>query len=84
MAAKHDTAHRGLAEQFAAHSIKRLYWALIYGSPALENGKISGIWRWFVVDPDGAPGLALAAGDGGAVAHVPHDLVDLAAARRMV
>lgn len=43
VAAKHDIAHRGLAEQFAAHSIKRLYWALIYGSPAMENGKISGI-----------------------------------------
>lgn len=43
VAAKNDTAHRGLAEQFAAHSIKRLYWALIYGSPAEETGKISGI-----------------------------------------
>lgn len=43
VAAKHDIAHRGLTEQFAAHSIKRLYWALIYGSPVLENGKISGI-----------------------------------------
>jgi 23S rRNA pseudouridine1911/1915/1917 synthase len=43
VAAKHDIAHRGLAEQFAAHSIKRLYWALIYGSPAEETGKISGI-----------------------------------------
>ena len=43
VAAKNDTAHRGLAEQFAAHSIKRLYWALIYGSPADDTGKISGI-----------------------------------------
>ncbi|MGB4598542.1 MAG: RluA family pseudouridine synthase [Trichlorobacter sp.] len=43
VAAKHDSAHRGLAEQFAAHSIKRLYWALIYGSPATDTGKISGI-----------------------------------------
>ena len=43
VAAKHDIAHRGLAEQFAAHSIKRLYWALIYGSPSLDNGKISSI-----------------------------------------
>ncbi len=43
VAAKNDAAHRGLAQQFAAHSIKRLYWALIYGSPAEETGKISGI-----------------------------------------
>ncbi len=43
VAAKHDIAHRGLTEQFAAHSIKRLYWALIYGSPAEDTGKISGI-----------------------------------------
>ena len=43
VAAKHDIAHRGMAEQFAAHSIKRLYWALIYGSPADDTGKISGI-----------------------------------------
>lgn len=43
VAAKHDIAHRGLAEQFSAHSIKRLYWAVVYGSPAEETGKISGI-----------------------------------------
>lgn len=43
VAAKNDVAHRGLAEQFAAHSVKRLYWALIYGSPQDDTGKISGI-----------------------------------------
>lgn len=43
VAAKNDVAHRGLAEQFSVHSIKRLYWALIYGSPQEETGKISGI-----------------------------------------
>jgi 23S rRNA pseudouridine1911/1915/1917 synthase len=41
VAAKNDSAHHGLAEQFARHSIKRLYWALIYGSPANDTGKIS-------------------------------------------
>lgn len=41
VAAKSDTAHRGLTEQFAAHSIKRLYWALIYGSPNEDTGKVS-------------------------------------------
>ncbi len=43
VAAKNDISHRGLSEQFAAHSIKRLYWALIYGSPKDDSGKISGI-----------------------------------------
>jgi 23S rRNA pseudouridine1911/1915/1917 synthase len=43
VAAKHDIAHRGLAEQFSVHSVKRLYWALIYGSPTEDTGKISGI-----------------------------------------
>ncbi len=43
VAAKNDTAHRSLSEQFAAHSIKRLYWALIYGSPQEETGKVSNI-----------------------------------------
>lgn len=41
VAAKSDTAHRGLTEQFAAHSIKRLYWALIYGTPNEDTGKVS-------------------------------------------
>ncbi len=43
VAAKNDISHRALAEQFALHSIKRLYWALIYGTPKDDNGKISGI-----------------------------------------
>lgn len=43
VAAKNDIAHRGLAEQFSAHTIKRLYWALIYGGPGDDTGKISGI-----------------------------------------
>lgn len=43
VAAKNDTAHRSLSEQFAAHSIKRLYWALIYGSPQEDTGKVSNI-----------------------------------------
>lgn len=43
VAAKNDIAHRGLAEQFAVHSIKRLYWALVYGVPKEDTGRISGI-----------------------------------------
>ncbi|HIJ94459.1 MAG TPA: RluA family pseudouridine synthase [Desulfuromonadales bacterium] len=43
VAAKHDRAHQGLSEQFSVHSVKRIYQALIYGSPAEETGKIEGI-----------------------------------------
>ncbi len=43
VAAKNDIAHRGLARQFEEHTIKRLYWAIVYGSPNEETGKISGI-----------------------------------------
>jgi 23S rRNA pseudouridine1911/1915/1917 synthase len=43
VAAKHDHAHQGLSEQFSVHSVKRIYQALIYGSPAEETGKIEGI-----------------------------------------
>lgn len=43
VAAKNDMAHRALAAQFAEHSIKRLYWAIVYGSPNADTGKISGI-----------------------------------------
>lgn len=38
--AKSDRAHQGLAEQFKRHSIKRVYLALVYGSPKLDGGKI--------------------------------------------
>jgi 23S rRNA pseudouridine1911/1915/1917 synthase len=43
VAAKHDRAHQGLSEQFSVHSVKRIYQALIYGSPPEENGKIEGM-----------------------------------------
>lgn len=41
--AKSDQAHRGLAEQFEKHSIKRVYNALIYGVPRDDTGKFQGI-----------------------------------------
>ncbi|MDY0300138.1 MAG: RluA family pseudouridine synthase [Trichlorobacter sp.] len=41
VAAKNDPAHRALATQFAEHKTKRIYQALVYGSPATETGKIS-------------------------------------------
>ena len=38
VAAKHDTAHLALAEQFRAHSIERVYLALVRGTPAAASG----------------------------------------------
>jgi 23S rRNA pseudouridine1911/1915/1917 synthase len=38
---KTDDAHRKLVEVFAAHAIERVYWALVYGSPASNEGTIA-------------------------------------------
>lgn len=43
VAAKHDRSHQHLAAQFAAHTVKRLYQALVYGRPKEDTGKIEGI-----------------------------------------
>jgi 23S rRNA pseudouridine1911/1915/1917 synthase len=43
VAAKNDRAHQYLSEQFSVHSVKRIYQALIYGSPKEDTGKIEGI-----------------------------------------
>jgi len=40
--AKNDLCHRGLAEQFAEHSIERTYHAVVYGLPVPLNGRIEG------------------------------------------
>lgn len=40
VAAKHDAAHRHLAEQFHEHTIERVYWALVRGSPRADSGRI--------------------------------------------
>jgi len=40
VAAKNDRAHQGLAHQFREHSIKRVYAALVYGSPRSDKGSI--------------------------------------------
>jgi 23S rRNA pseudouridine1911/1915/1917 synthase len=42
VAAKTDAAHRGLAEQFAAHTLERAYWALVWGLPNPARGEIEG------------------------------------------
>jgi len=41
--AKSDIAHRGLSEQFAAHTIERLYNALVWGEPAHSNARLAGL-----------------------------------------
>jgi 23S rRNA pseudouridine1911/1915/1917 synthase len=38
--AKHDSAHRALAAQFATHTAGRTYLALVHGSPAVAAGTI--------------------------------------------
>lgn len=43
VAAKNDHAHQSLSAQFSAHSVKRVYQALIYGSPQQDSGKIDGV-----------------------------------------
>jgi 23S rRNA pseudouridine1911/1915/1917 synthase len=43
VAAKNDRAHQSLSNQFSVHSVKRIYQALIYGSPKEDTGKIEGI-----------------------------------------
>lgn len=40
--AKTDAAHRGLAAQFAAHSIERAYLAVVWGVPRPREGRIEG------------------------------------------
>jgi 23S rRNA pseudouridine1911/1915/1917 synthase len=40
--AKSDNAHQGLSGQFSAHTIKRVYIALVFGSMKTDTGKIEG------------------------------------------
>ncbi|NQW10617.1 MAG: RluA family pseudouridine synthase [Alphaproteobacteria bacterium] len=40
--AKTDTAHHGLAEQFARHDVDRVYLALCHGAPVPTAGRIEG------------------------------------------
>ncbi|MCA1908991.1 MAG: RluA family pseudouridine synthase [Magnetospirillum sp.] len=40
--AKNDRAHHGLAEQFAIHSLERVYRALVWGTPIPREGEITG------------------------------------------
>ncbi len=40
--AKTDAAHQGLAEQFAAHTVERAYWAVVWGVPPTASGVVEG------------------------------------------
>jgi 23S rRNA pseudouridine1911/1915/1917 synthase len=42
VAAKNDATHHGLSEQFAAHTVRRSYCAVIWGMPAPREGTIEG------------------------------------------
>jgi 23S rRNA pseudouridine1911/1915/1917 synthase len=42
IAAKTDNAHMALARQFAEHSIERAYYALVWGVPSSERGRVAG------------------------------------------
>jgi len=42
VAAKTDAAHKGLAEQFAERRVERAYRAIVWGVPAMRQGRIEG------------------------------------------
>jgi len=46
--AKEERAYFGLAQQFFAHSVRRRYWALVWGSPQQEKGTVT---AWIGRDP---------------------------------
>jgi len=41
--AKSDAAHHGLSEQFAAHTIERLYNAVVWGEPKHSDARLAGL-----------------------------------------
>jgi 23S rRNA pseudouridine1911/1915/1917 synthase len=48
--AKSDRAHHGLADQFAAHSVERVYQALVHGHPDAGDPRLRGV-RGVSVEP---------------------------------
>ncbi|MGQ9632997.1 MAG: RluA family pseudouridine synthase [Bryobacteraceae bacterium] len=40
LVAKHDAAHRRLAEQFARREVEKVYWALVHGNVKGESGRV--------------------------------------------
>jgi 23S rRNA pseudouridine1911/1915/1917 synthase len=41
--AKNDAAHEGLAVQFREHTVKRVYIALVFGSPRTDKGRVESL-----------------------------------------
>lgn len=58
VAAKNDLAHHSLARQFKEHTIKRIYLALVYGSPREEKGRIESVIGRHPVDRKRMSGTA--------------------------
>ncbi len=56
--AKNDQAHRSLCKQFKEHTVKRVYLALVFGSPKADKGKIESIIGRHPVDRKRMSGLA--------------------------
>jgi 23S rRNA pseudouridine1911/1915/1917 synthase len=48
--AKSDRAHHGLADQFAAHSVERVYQALVHGQPDTGDPRLRGV-RGVSIEP---------------------------------
>ncbi len=64
--AKNDHAHNGLAVQFAQHTVRRIYTAYVWGTPAPRAGRIEGaIGR----DPKNRKRMAITPGGKAAVTH---------------
>lgn len=55
--AKTDAAHHGLAEQFAAHEVERVYRALVFGCPSAGDPRIRGL-RGIRFEPGGVLRIA--------------------------
>lgn len=51
--AKNDTAHHGLAAQFRAHTLERLYQAACFGTPDAADARLKGV-EGVSFEPDGA------------------------------
>jgi 23S rRNA pseudouridine1911/1915/1917 synthase len=56
--AKNDLAHRALSQQFKEHTIKRVYLALVFGSPKGDKGKIESVIGRHPVDRKRMSGAA--------------------------
>jgi 23S rRNA pseudouridine1911/1915/1917 synthase len=63
--AKSDKAHEGLAQQFKAHSIDRLYAAIVYGIPgSADRTPTARRWRYIAKDGASTPSPIIASWTG--------------------